>query len=88
MRRRYIVPKPEVQRRDLKPGMQIMNKISGLIGTVRADSQDPKKLVKMCETAVAVKLTYATGHRGHTFWSLYNVERVVPHMLCEPRVVI
>ena len=64
----------------LTPGGQVRNRISGFVGTVREDPQNPGRLVPRRDGIVAILLKAQPGRAAtktrHENWKLSNLVRL------------
>lgn len=74
-----------LKRKDLKPGMDVLNRVSGRIGTVLGDPKKPKKLKCAHPSFVIVgsRVTWGRGRKrrkrwAETVWSIEHLEVVAP----------
>ena len=75
----------QLSKKDLKPGMAVVNIISDTIGTVRADPNDPQKIMAAPKRFVAVSYNNSTlvgdyhiDKDRHTLWRLKNIRPYNP----------
>lgn len=65
-----------LKKEQLRPGMEILNVVSGMVGSVRAHPRHPRRLYppeKWHRRFVAVKVIGMNGKPFYGWWSLENV---------------
>jgi len=65
-----------VTQQELQIGMRVRHKVSGKIGTVRADPRNPSQIVTAASFCVAVAYRKPSGRLAYPFWHVENLEIV------------